>query len=287
MKIGLALSGGGIRGVAHAGVLKAFEDSDIKVDIIGGTSSGSMVAVLYAMGYSPYYIYLLFKRNAEKIAKTNITPFFRSFNKIGNNKNTVTGMKSGIEIEELYDVLAKKKNINNVNQIKIPIVIPSVELIQRKEFIFTNNIPNEKSDKNIEYIDNISIGKMIRASSSFPAVFSPCNFNEYIFMDGGILDNVPVNEVKKQGADVTISVTFEAEKIDTESGFMDLAMKTIDIMGNKISEDNLKESDLNLEIYTDKVGLLDTKKLDKCFEYGYLCTMNKMNEIKNIIKQKN
>ena len=58
MKLGIALSGGGIRGIAHAGVLKALEDNGIKIDIIGGTSAGSLVASLYAMGYSPYYIYI-------------------------------------------------------------------------------------------------------------------------------------------------------------------------------------------------------------------------------------
>ena len=61
MKIGVALSGGGIRGIAHAGALKAFEENGINIDIIGGTSSGSLVAVLYAMVYTPYYIYMLFK----------------------------------------------------------------------------------------------------------------------------------------------------------------------------------------------------------------------------------
>ena len=67
MKLGLALSGGGIRGIAHAGALKALEDNKITVDIIGGTSSGALVASLYAMGYSPYYIYILFKRYAKDI----------------------------------------------------------------------------------------------------------------------------------------------------------------------------------------------------------------------------
>ena len=61
MKLGLALSGGGIRGIAHAGVLQALEENDIKVDVIGGTSAGGLIASLYAIGYSPMYIYLLFK----------------------------------------------------------------------------------------------------------------------------------------------------------------------------------------------------------------------------------
>lgn len=69
MKLGIALSGGGIRGIAHAGVLKALEDNNIKIDIIGGTSAGSLIASLYALGYSPYYIYILFKRYSKELTR--------------------------------------------------------------------------------------------------------------------------------------------------------------------------------------------------------------------------
>ena len=74
MKLGLALSGGGIRGIAHAGVLKALEENDIKVDVIGGTSAGGLIASLYAIGYSPMYIYLLFKKYANEIININAAP---------------------------------------------------------------------------------------------------------------------------------------------------------------------------------------------------------------------
>ena len=73
MKLGLALSGGGIRGIAHAGAIKALEDNGIKIDVIGGTSSGALVSSLYALGYSPYYIYILFKRYAKEIASLTST----------------------------------------------------------------------------------------------------------------------------------------------------------------------------------------------------------------------
>ena len=69
MKLGLALSGGGIRGIAHAGVLKALEENNIKIEAVGGTSAGSIVAALYAMGYKPYYIYVLFKKYAQDIIR--------------------------------------------------------------------------------------------------------------------------------------------------------------------------------------------------------------------------
>lgn len=78
MKLGVALSGGGIRGIAHAGALKALEDNGIKIDVIGGTSSGSLVASLYAMGYSPYYIYILFKRYAKDVLVSGIGSFMKN-----------------------------------------------------------------------------------------------------------------------------------------------------------------------------------------------------------------
>ena len=285
MKIGIALSGGGIRGVAHTGVLQALEDNNIKIDIIGGTSAGSMIASLYAIGYKPQEIHELFKRNAKKIIKANHFPFISNLLQLPFGKKfTLNGFRNGEAIEEIYNTLASRKNVNSINQIKMPIVIPTVDIMKSKEYIFTNYIPEKVEDKT-QYITDISVGKAVRASSSFPAVFSPCKVEKYAFMDGGALDNIPVNEVKKQGADKVIAVKFDSDPIDENSNLMDIAMKTIDIMGNKISEEELKKSDYVLNVYTDKVGLLDIEKLDKCYEYGYNCVIHnidKINECLNI-----
>ena len=69
-----------------------------------------------------------------------------------------------------------------------------------------------------------------------------------------------------------------------DSNIMDIIMKTIDIMGSKISEESLEMSDLVLNVYTDKVGLLDIKKLDNCYQYGYQCVMDNIDKIKNVVK---
>lgn len=284
MKVGIALSGGGIRGIAHAGVLKALEDNDVKVDIIGGCSSGSMIASLYAMGYTPHYIYLLFKKYAKDIVAINTNPIISGIkNHFSNNKKVLTGLKDGESIEKIYDKLALRKGIKNVGQIQMPIVIPSVDITESKEYVFTNKIPNEVKDKS-QYITDITVGKAVRASSSFPAVFSPCSMGTHAFMDGGALDNVPVNEVKKQGADKIIAVKFDADQINEESNLMDIVMKTIDIMGSKISEESLEMSDYVLNVYTDKVGLLDVEKLDSCYKYGYDCVMQNIDKINEILK---
>ena len=92
VKLGLALSGGGIRGIAHAGVLKALDENNIKVDVIGGTSSGALIASLYAMGYSPYYIYMLFKRYSKDIININIG------NILSCKRNNTSGLNSNEDI---------------------------------------------------------------------------------------------------------------------------------------------------------------------------------------------
>ena len=278
MKLGLALSGGGIRGIAHAGVLKALEDNNIKVDVIGGTSSGSMIASLYAVGYSPYHIYTLFKKYSKEIAQINTKPIIKYY--MINKKITLKGLKTGNSIEKIFDDVINKQGIYNINDVKMPLVIPTVDLMDCQEYVFTNKAP----EKEKKYITDINIGKAIRASSSFSAVFSPCEFKEHAFIDGGALDNVPVNEVRKQGADVVIGVKFNSDEITKDSNIMDMTMKTIDIMGSKISEENLKEANFVLNVYTDKTGLLDTQKLDSCYKYGYNAVIENLDRIKEIIK---
>ena len=283
MKLGVALSGGGIRGIAHAGALKALEDNNIKIDIIGGTSAGAMISTLYAMGYTPYYIYMLFKRYAKEIIGYANVPIILGVKKfVASKKLKVMGEDIGNLLEKEYARLAKNKGINNIKDINtMPIVIPAVDVLKSKEYIFTNKVP--KGNEINKYITEISIGKAVRASSSFPGVFSPCKFKHYQFIDGGVLNNVPVAEVKKQGADKVIAINFKADDIDETSNMMDLGMRTIDIMGNKISEENLSQSNLILTIQTDKTGLLDIEKLDSCYKYGYQAVINNLDAIKTLL----
>ena len=263
MKIGIALSGGGIRGIAHAGALKALEENGIKPSVIGGTSSGGLIASLYALGYSPYYIYILFKRYSEDIVEINSTPIVTGISNFMMNKKIIlSGLKTGETIEDAYNNLALKKGVRKISDIKtMPLVIPAVDVSEAKEYVFTNKIPS-KSKNNERYITDITVGKAVRASSSFPAIFCPCQFKEHRFLDGGVLDNIPVKEVKKQGADKVetkisrLDKYFKADDVDEESNMMDIAMRTIDIMGNKISEDSLNQSDYILTIKTDKTRIV-------------------------------
>ncbi len=282
MKLGLALSGGGIRGAVHIGVLKALEENDIKIDIIGGTSSGSLVAALYALGYSPIHIYHLFQRYGKVISNIGTGTII---NGVGgylvNKKINIAGMNDGALLEQLYNELARNKNIHKMSDMKMPIVIPTTDITDGREYVFTNQVPEKGNHE--KYITDVPVGTAVRASSSFPAIFCPYPFKNHIFLDGGTVDNIPVNEVRMKGADKVIAVNFEEIKINHNSNVMDIILRTIDIMGNKIIEEDLKKSDLILTIPTDNdIGFLDTNQIEKCYQYGYETTIQRIQDIKKI-----
>lgn len=278
MKLGLALAGGGMRGIAHAGFLKALEENNIEVDFVGGTSSGSHIAFLISMGFSSKEIYELFDKEAMNlIGKNSNSIVLNSF--LFNKKLKLDGLRSGKPIEDIYNKIANERGVKYIKDVRKPLLITATNVVDEKEYIFTSNPP----DNSERYITNIEVGKAIRASSSFSVVFDPCKYEDKIFLDGGILDNVPVDEVRKMGADKVIAVKFNSDKINECSNIMDIAMKTVDMMGNKISELNLQNSDLVITINTDGTGLLDIENAEYCFNSGYLAGIQNMEKILEIM----
>lgn len=283
MKVGVSLAGGGIRGIAHVGVLKALEEKNIKVAAIAGTSAGSIIATLYAMGYSPYYIYLLFKRYARDIINIRSKPIINGItNFIRNNKIGIAGLSDGNEFEKMYDELARKKGFRLIGDIKMPLLVSAVDIGESKEYIFTNCA----SRKNIKdnYITEIGIGRAVRASSSFPAIFCPCEYKNHIFMDGGVLNNLPTEELKKVYTGKIISVNFESDPVYNDYDIMNIIMKTLDIMENKLSINSLKKSDFVLTVPTDGTGLIDVDKMDICYKYGYEIAIKNIDKIRKMLE---
>lgn len=282
MEIGLALAGGGIRGIAHAGVLKAFDENNIKVKAIGGTSAGSIVATLYAMGYKPYYIYVLFKKYAQEIINISNASLLNGLgNLIKSKKVGFSGLNDGIMLEKMFNEIALRKRIRLIEDIKKPLVISTVDIAEAKEYVITNCAPRDNLKDN--YITEIEVGKAVRASSSFPAFFCPCEFKNHIFMDGGVLDNTPVLPLKQICDKKIIAVNFESDSVGEDCDVMDVIMKSLDIMGNKISEKSFEQSDLILTIPTDGAGLFDIDKLDKCYQFGYNTVMRNLKKFRDLL----
>lgn len=281
MKLGISLSGGGVKGAAHIGVLKAFDEAGIKFDYIAGTSSGSIVATLYAVGYTPDEIYNLFNRYCKEIKYTDIKNILELiYGIIFKRKIIIDGFNNGNKIEKIINDACAIKGIQNINEIKKKLIIPAVDLYDGKIYCFISNENRKTYSNDIKYINNIKIGKAVHASCSYPGVFSPCSYGDTKLIDGGIRENVPWKQLKINGADKVISVIFEKE---ISKNILEVASTAIDILSYELSNYELIGAEYLLKIKTKNIELLDIKKIDYLFNLGYEKTKEKFNSIKEYI----
>lgn len=287
MKIGLSLSGGGVKGAAHIGVIKALEEENIKIDSISGTSSGSIVATLYAMGYRSNEIYDIFKKYCKKIRYVDFWNILKLiYGLVFKRKIIIDGLNSGKAIENLINDIAKGKNIKDISDIHFPLVIPSVNIYNGKVTCFTSYKNEKRYLSNTIFVNHMNIGKAVRASCSYPVVFSPCEFNNTNLIDGGIRENTPWRELKEIGTDKVISVVFR-EKFDKNCcmNIIDVATRSIGLLSKELSNYEWNGTDYLLEIYTEKIGLLDMDKIEELYEIGYE-TAKKQIHNKQLIENK-
>lgn len=292
MNLGLALAGGGVKGAAHVGVLKALEEKNISIEYIGGTSSGSIVASLYAMGFTADEIYMIFKKYCKKIKYVDFFNIIKAIlGLIFTGRIVIDGLNSGKQIEKLIDKMAHKKGIYNISDLKKNLVIPSVDMCNGEVICFTSvdkstikrNIYQNKenraefSDK-VKFEGEMPIGRAVRASCSYPIVFSPCSYRDTKLIDGGIRENIPWKELKQIGADKIISVIFE-EDIDKSccKNLIEVGGRAIGLLSRELSNYEMQGSDYNLKLKSEKVGLLDMSKIDDLYLIGY-------NEMKNYLE---
>lgn len=282
MKLGICFSGGGIKGAAHIGVLKALEEENIKFEYISGTSSGSIIATLYAIGLKSDEIYEIFKKYNSRINYIDFTNFIRFIINIFKKRKFIfTGLNSGKKIEKLVNKECGKKGITNINQIEKKLLIPSVSLCDGKVYIFSSIKNRETYSDQMVYIQDMNIGKAVRASCSFPGVFSPMKWKDIYLIDGGIRENVPWKELKEFGVDKTISVVFQNDIQEKENfNVIDIVSTSIDILCHELSTYELKDADFLVKIETKNIHLLDKKKIDYLYNLGYIKMKAKMRELK-------
>lgn len=284
MNYGICFSGGGIKGAAHIGAIKALEEENLKFNYISGTSSGSIIATLYAAGYSSDEMLKFFKKYAKKIKyvdpKNILILLINLFIK---RKIVIKGFNEGTIIERLLNKELNKKNIKNISDIKKELLIPSIDINTGEINVFISKENRAKYLDNIIYINNVNIGKAVRASCSYPVVFSPCKIDGKQLVDGGLRENVPWKLTKEKGADKVLSIIFDEEKNKKNycKNILEVASNSLGILCHEISNYDLEGADYLLKIKTEKVQLLDYKKIDELYLKGYEQTKNKIKEIKN------
>ena len=282
MSFGLCLAGGGVKGAAHIGALKALDEENIKIDYIGGTSSGSIVATLFALGYTPDEMYKIFEKYCKKIKYVDFSNIAKLiFGLIFKRKIIIDGLNNGKQIINLIDKVAKNKGIKNISEIKMPLVMPSVNMCNGDLICFTScNFRKEFSD-NIIFVNNMEIGKAVRSSCSYPVVFSPYKYGNEKLIDGGIRENVPWKELKMLGADKVLSIMFnEMLTGDCDKNLVEVADRSINLLCRELSNYEMEGADYVIKIKSPKIGLLDMSKINELYEMGYIQTKEQLKKIK-------
>lgn len=204
-KIGLVLSGGGARGIAHIGILKMIDSLQIPIDYVAGTSMGGIIGALYSSGYSGEEIEgivnsvdwteMLTDRPLRKelpyLQKKDDGKYIVELGLKGFTPTIPGGLIEGQKIYLLFsDLTASTKIINDFSQLSIPFKCVSVDLVSGKEVI----------------LEKGSLPKAMRSTMAIPTVFSPVDWGDSLLIDGGVLNNFPANVVKDMGAEIIIGV---------------------------------------------------------------------------------
>ncbi len=253
-KTGLVLSGGGARGIAHIGVLKAFEENNIIPGIIAGCSSGALIGVLWANGMQADDIFKFVEKKS----------FYNLFGMSLRGK----GM---MELKYFREALSKSIPHNTFNKLKIP---------------FIANATNMRTGK-CEYIKDGNLIDAVLASASIPMVLKPIIINDEIYVDGGVVNNFPSQPIRNK-CDLLIGVNVNPNYIAEQlNGIWNIAYRSLYLHLMVTSEKGINMCDLVIETPTHTFGMFSVSKAKELYNAGYESAIKKITEIINLVETGN
>jgi len=247
-KIGLVLSGGAAKGIAHIGVLKVIEEAGLTVDFIGGTSMGSIVGGLYALGYDAQALEKLVLEQdwsfllGDEIAissisiqeKEELRRYFLSIPAERFRPKLPSGLKSGQNVSMLLSGLIWPfQEVDDFSQLPVPFLCLATDIVSGEQVI----------------LDKGYLPDAIRASMAIPTVFTPVEIDDRLLVDGGMVNNFPVKEVIDMGADIIIGVNcgFRAYQKDEIKSLTEVLEQSLFIMASEKSETSKELCDILIE----------------------------------------
>ena len=256
-KVAVVLSGGGAKGMAHIGVLKVLEKAGIPVDIITGTSMGSIIGGLYAIGYNANALdsmvrvqdwsYVItdkedMRRQSLSDRRKQNTYFITTGLTIGKRDMNAGGLIKGKNLAELFQQLCTgyTDSLDFTRDLRIPFACVATDIIDNSEVDFHSG----------------RLPQAMRASMAIPAAFSPVRIGDKVLVDGGLKNNYPADIAREMGADIIIGVTVQGPPKVAEDmgGAMSIISQIVDVNCKNKYDENLAITDLHLPVDTKGYG---------------------------------
>lgn len=284
MGIGLALSGGGAKGIAHIGIIEALQDYGIQIDYIAGTSSGSIIAALYASGYTPNEILKIVNYNKDNFLDIDKKIGFKLLGSIFSKKVSIKGFIKGNRLEKIVNEMLRNKNVQDISDVHMPLAIPVIDLKTGEKVYFINNIKNANKNKrqclieeNTKYDDvpsyytEGSLASIVRASCGVPGIFVPKKIGDSYYIDGGVRVNTPVEILKQMGAEKILAVTFNCNKKQCFSiqNVIGISSQAFNIMTHSSNIDEVNMADVNVRLCLNDTALFDVSNPTYLAKRGY------------------
>lgn len=252
IKIGLSLSGGAARCIAHLGVLEALSEMQIRAHAISAVSGGAIIAGFFANSFTPREILAIIKETSL-------------FKVIGPAFNI--GL---LKMDKLKEIYSKYFKINMIEDLPVQLSILCCDIKSGKAFNFSSG-------------DLITA---IIASSSMPVVFKPVPYKEMLLVDGGILNNMPVQALEESDIIIGVNVNRIDPELEIDSLLLDME-RNIDIIVTQNIQNSIAQCDVFIEPDLIKnYRLSDLNKADELFRVGYEFTLKKREQIQKMVQKK-
>ncbi len=291
-KIGVALSGGGLRGASHIGVLKALREHNIPIDYIAGTSAGAIVATMYAYGYTPSQIQAIIEEvDIHTLIDLKVTTtdlFKHGFKWLVNGKFRFwsvlpTGLIKGDKIEAFFTKLWQQRTVRDT---MIPLAITAVDIKSADTVFFISPLPPQRAILNARYYHNALLSEAVRASISIPGIFFPKKYRGMTLVDGAVKNNLPTDILNHMGADKVIAVdlgyagqpNYEANSVG------EILMQCIEIMGREVTlmkSEKYADVIIRPEVYD--LNYKDFNQINELIKHGYQAALEKIPRIQNLL----
>jgi len=286
VSVGLVLSGGGARGLAHIGVLKAIEQAGVKIDYIAGTSTGAIVGALYASGYTASQLDLMFKQvDFSTLIQDQVPRRAKTFNEKdesikyaltlpfdGFEISFPTGLSNGQNIYNLFSKLTSHVNhLTDFSKLPIPFLC-----------VATNAENGE-----MVLLENGYLPRAVSASGALPTLFNPVVINDMILIDGGIVNNYPIKELKAKGVDVIIGVDVQdgiKKKKDLTSA-LDIVLQVNNYTSVKQMQTKIKDTDVFIKPNIEEFSVVSFDDANRIVQAGFEAANQVTQKLERIAQQ--